>query len=56
MTGRMWVDPPGGWRHGFPKIYDPEKDGDMKEWLAREGYPEEGEPDYVRMWYVREDE
>lgn len=56
MTGRIWVDPPSGWRYGFPKIYDPDKDGDMTEWLAAQGYPEEGEPSYVRCWAVEEKE
>lgn len=35
-----WVDPPEGWRWGFPRLYDPAKDGDMTEWLIRQGYPE----------------
>lgn len=35
----MWVDPPSGWQYGFPKLYTPSEDGDMTEWLVREGYP-----------------
>jgi len=35
-----YVDPPSGWAYGFPKLYDPATDGDMTEWLIREGYPE----------------
>ena len=35
-----WVDPPSGWRYGFPRLYDPASDGDMTEWLIRNGYPE----------------
>jgi hypothetical protein len=35
-----YVDPPGGWRYGFPKLYDPAKDGDMVEWMIANGYPE----------------
>lgn len=34
-----WVDPPSGWRYGFPKLYDPAKDGPMREWLVKSGYP-----------------
>lgn len=36
----LWVDPPSGWRYGFPKLYVPEQDGDMIEWMIRNGYPE----------------
>ena len=35
-----WVDPPEGWRWGFPKLYDPAKDGDMRAWMVANGYPE----------------
>ena len=36
---KMWVDPPNGWQYGFPKLYEPMKDGSLHEWLVREGYP-----------------
>ena len=35
-----WVDPPEGWRWGFPRLYDPAKDGDMRAWMIATGYPE----------------
>lgn len=35
-----YVDPPEGWRWGFPKLYDPATDGDMRAWMIRSGYPE----------------
>lgn len=35
-----WVDPPSGWAYGFPRLYDPAKDGDMTEWMIAHGYPE----------------
>jgi hypothetical protein len=35
-----YVDPPSGWRYGFPRLYDPAADGDMTEWMIRHGYPE----------------
>ena len=35
-----WVDPPSGWRYGFPRLYDPAADGDMTAWMIRQGYPE----------------
>jgi len=36
-----WVDPPSGWRYGFPRLYDPAADGDMTEWMIAQGYPEQ---------------
>jgi hypothetical protein len=64
MGGRMtklWVDPPEGWKHGFPAIYNPEKDGQMREWIVRKGYPlltikEYGEQWHVRCWPAEEPE
>ena len=35
-----WVDPPSGHRYGFPRLYDPQADGDMTEWMIANGYPE----------------
>ena len=40
MTRPYWVDPPSGHRYGFPKMYDPAKDGPMVEWMIANGYPE----------------
>jgi len=57
---KIWVDPPAGWRYGFPKKYDT-KDGDMREWLVANGYPQEeiedlGDQFYVRQWLTDEEE
>jgi hypothetical protein len=35
-----WVDPPSGHRYGFPLLYDPATDGDMRAWMIAHGYPE----------------
>lgn len=35
---KRWVDPPSGWKYGFPKIWD--GTGDLREWLVAEGYPQ----------------
>jgi hypothetical protein len=39
------IDPPGGWRYGFPKPVHEEfhtlgSDFDLARWLVAEGYPE----------------
>ena len=36
-----YVDPPSGWKYGFPKIRPPEAFDDMEKWFIDEGYPEE---------------
>ena len=35
---KQWVDVPTGWAYGWPKLYDPEKDGDFVEWIRSAGY------------------
>lgn len=50
---KIWVDPPSGWKYGFPKLWN--GIGDFKEWLIKEGYPKKeidslGEHFYVRQW------
>ena len=55
---KMWVDPPSGWRYGFPKVYDPDAGiPDMRVWLWTNGYPERDldlAVKYLRMWEVTE--
>ena len=40
MSRPYWVDPPSGWRYGFPRLYDPRSDGPMRVWLVKNGYPQ----------------
>lgn len=51
---KLWVDPPSGWRFGFPKIWDKVKYPDFKSWLIYQGYPEEEyeryNGNYIRYW------
>ena len=56
---KIWVDPsPGGWRYGFPKLYDKKKDGpDLKEWLVKQGYPRDlADVGIVRQWNYSEED
>jgi len=58
---KLWVDPPGGWRYGFPQIWDSTKDPDVDNWLYWAGYPDEvresyGKHFYMRMWEVVEED
>jgi hypothetical protein len=59
----VMVDPPGGHRYGFPKLYDPSKEeGTMFDWLVREGYPQSeidryGKQNlYCTFWYPEEED
>ena len=49
----IWVDPPEGWKFGFPAIYDPEKDGQMSDWIISKGYPIQIIKEYGEQWMVR---
>lgn len=51
---RLWIDPPSGWKYGFPKIYDNQNDGPLEVWLKDNGYPLEEMSYYVRSWPVEE--
>lgn len=51
---KYWVDPPSGWKFGFPKIYDMDADGPLADWVAANGYT--GSFEYVRMWEARDDD
>ncbi len=47
------VDPPSGWKYGFPKAYNKEKDGTLEEFYLHHGYPEkeiELALKYTRIW------
>ena len=35
-----FIDPPSGWRYGFPKVYPKEAEGRTLEWLVEQGYPQ----------------
>jgi hypothetical protein len=59
MLGRKYyVDPPAGWKYGFPKIYEPKHGETMEEWLVDNGYPEsevEFGARWLRMWEAPSD-
>ena len=53
QSNKIWIDPPEGWRYGFPAIYDPDTDGQMSEWIVRKGYPLQTIKAYGESWAVR---
>ena len=58
MNTKFWVDPPSGWRYGFPKVYDAIHDNaNIFEWIIEQGYPRKEAESYgkhfnYRMWEV----
>ena len=54
----MWVDPPSGWKYGFPKLWNQVKHPDMRAWMTLHGYPDDGAEwrNRVRCWDATRDE
>jgi len=50
---KVWIDPPSGWRYGFPKIYDPDCGKPVLEWLVNEGYPQVEIDALANVFYMR---
>lgn len=60
MTKIQMIDPPGGWKYGFPKEL-PENVTDVLKWLVENGYPQSeidkcGDHFYCRHWEEDRDE
>jgi hypothetical protein len=50
----MFIDPPSGWKYGFPKAL-PDGVLDHRKWMIENGYPEKlidelGDYFYCRYW------
>lgn len=59
MAKVTYVDPPAGWKYGFPKVVPNERKNDMMAWLVEQGYPQEeidacGEHFYCKYWEQEE--
>lgn len=54
----LYVDPPEGWRYGFPKAVPKDREADLLEWIVEQGYPKpdwgKGDRIVLRCW--REEE
>lgn len=54
---KRMIDPPTGWRYGFPRPYDETTDGPMREFLLAHGYPAldvDFALQYMRSWPVED--
>jgi len=60
MPKILIIDPPSGWKYGFPKEL-PQDIKDTKKWLVENGYPQHeidscGDHFYCRYWEREVDE
>ena len=54
---KRMIDPPTGWRYGFPRVYDDARDGPIDQFLLDHGYPAkdvEFALQYMRSWPVED--
>jgi hypothetical protein len=54
-----YVDPPSGWKYGFPKPIPSDRREDLIAWLLENGYPQQeidacGKYFYCRFWEEKE--
>jgi hypothetical protein len=49
----MLVDPPAGWKYGFPKKLPSPPPEDFNKWLVEQGYPKALIEDFGNCFYVR---
>lgn len=49
------IDPPSGWKYGFPKVLPKQFDTweEQREWLVSEGYPQKEIDSYGNSFYCR---
>lgn len=44
-----WIDPPSGWKYGFPKPFEPAPEQEIDDWLIKNGYPQSE----INLWLGR---
>ncbi len=53
------IDPPSGWKYGFPKPIPEDRKNDVLVWLVEQGYPQleiDNLGDYFHYRFWKEDE
>ena len=48
----LWIDPPSGWKYGFPKSYTKPDEQSLESWMLEQGYPQH-EIDWGALKYCR---
>ena len=59
MPTVTYIDPPSGWKYGFPKVIPENQKSRVHQWLIEQGYPKEeldkmGEHFYCKWWEQEE--
>ena len=49
----LMIDPPSGWKYGFPKPLPDPKPENTIAWLVEQGYPKEEIDSYGQYFYSR---
>lgn len=54
---RLMVDPPTGWKYGFPKVCPKDHQHRILDWIKEQGYPDKeieacGKHFYIRCWEI----
>ena len=47
-----YIDPPGGWKYGFPRII-PDDITNIREWIVANGYPQSEIDEYGDCFFSR---
>jgi hypothetical protein len=47
------IDPPSGWKYGFPKVIPEDRRKDSLKWLVEQGYPQELINEYGKYFFCR---
>ena len=55
MSNLVWIDPPSGWKYGFPCLWDRDKQT-YEELLKEHNYPKEWYDLPCRMWHPTEED
>jgi hypothetical protein len=54
---KYYVDPPSGWKYGFPMVFDSSTGESLRDFYLRNGYPEKDVDfaiKYTRSWDYEE--
>ena len=49
----LMIDPPSGWKYGFPMVFPDPKPENTIAWLVEQGYPQEEIDSYGQYFYCR---
>lgn len=49
----MLIDPPSGWKYGFPKELPDPPPENIREWLVEQGYPQQEIDSFGDYFFIR---